>query len=86
MIFKDKYKTVHCKDEYNIKHDFDLFYFNNKNNLFYYKGYLIHHEDGPAIEWNDGGKFWYLNGNSCEEEEYNRIMSLKKKRKILNDI
>ena len=23
---------------------------------------LYHREDGPAVEWNDGAKSWYLNG------------------------
>lgn len=23
---------------------------------------LLHREDGPAIEWDDGGKSWYING------------------------
>lgn len=22
----------------------------------------LHREDGPAIEWSDGSKFWYVNG------------------------
>ncbi len=28
----------------------------------YYKNKLIHREDSPAIEWNNGDKFWYKNG------------------------
>ena len=27
----------------------------------------LHREDGPAVEWVDGGKEWYLNGKSHRE-------------------
>lgn len=33
--------------------------------IYYYKDpemTIRHREDGPAIEWVDGGKEWYLNG------------------------
>jgi hypothetical protein len=23
----------------------------------------LHRLDGPAVEWNSGSKFWYINGN-----------------------
>ena len=32
---------------------------------YYYKDVvkdILHREDGPAIEWSDGDKDWYLNG------------------------
>ena len=29
----------------------------------------IHREDGPAIEWADGGRSWFLNGKRVTEEE-----------------
>ena len=32
----------------------------------------LHREDGPAIERNDGSKFWYLNGQEVTEEEHRR--------------
>jgi hypothetical protein len=28
----------------------------------------IHRDDGPAIEYADGSKFWYINGN-CHRED-----------------
>jgi hypothetical protein len=28
----------------------------------------LHREDGPAIEWADGSKFWYLNGQLHRED------------------
>ena len=32
---------------------------------------LLHREDGPAVEWNDGYKAWWLNGKHITEKEYN---------------
>jgi len=29
---------------------------------YWFKDDQFHREDGPAIEWNDGTQFWYLNG------------------------
>ena len=29
-----------------------------------------HREDGPAVEWSDGSKSWWLNGNPLTEEEH----------------
>ena len=34
-----------------------------------------HREDGPAIEWADGYKFWYLNDEEVTEEEHKRMTS-----------
>ncbi len=29
----------------------------------YSRGGKLHREDGPAIEWEDGGTWWYRNGD-----------------------
>ena len=29
---------------------------------------ILHREDGPAIEWADGDKFWYINGKFHRED------------------
>lgn len=31
----------------------------------------LHREDGPAIEWPNGSKFWYENGKYIRKEEVN---------------
>ena len=31
----------------------------------------LHREDGPAIEFVNGGLMWYLNGKYLSEEEFN---------------
>jgi hypothetical protein len=38
------------------------------NKFWYLKGKL-HREDGPAIEYADGDKSWWLNGEEVTEEE-----------------
>jgi hypothetical protein len=43
----------------------------NDNNTFYYKDKemtIRHREDGPAIEWADGTKKWYLNDKLHRED------------------
>jgi hypothetical protein len=30
----------------------------------------LHREDGPAAEWADGSKFWYLNDKIFKELEF----------------
>ena len=35
----------------------------------------LHREDGPAIEYADGNKFWYLNDEEVTEEEHKRMTS-----------
>jgi len=45
-----------------INEDGDKTYWKNKE-------MTIHHrEDGPAIEWNDGSKEWWLNGKRHRED------------------
>ena len=29
---------------------------------------ILHREDGPAVEWTDGTKFWWLNGERHRED------------------
>ena len=31
----------------------------------------VHREDGPAIEWANGNKEWYMNGKQLSEKEFN---------------
>jgi hypothetical protein len=39
--------------------------------IHYYKGYKLHREDGPAVDWESGHKRYYLNGIQYTENEYN---------------
>jgi hypothetical protein len=36
--------------------------------IYWYLNGKLHREDGPALEWADGGKSWYLNGNLHRED------------------
>jgi hypothetical protein len=38
----------------------------------------LHREDGPAIEWADGSKAWYLNDKNYTKSEF-----LEKTKKVL---
>ena len=54
-----------------ICHDGDKFHFLNDQ---------LHREDGPAVEYYSGNKFWYLNGkriNCSNQEEFKRLLKLK---------
>ncbi len=33
---------------------------------------ILHREDGPAVEWTNGVKYWYLNDVSYTEEEFKK--------------
>ena len=38
----------------------------------------FHREDGPAVEYSDGFKAWYLNDEEYSEEDYNdKIKTLR---------
>jgi hypothetical protein len=44
---------------------------NSNGSKFYYKDKamtILHREDGPAFEWRDGSKEWYLNGKRHRED------------------
>jgi hypothetical protein len=32
----------------------------------------LHREDGPAEEWANGDKYWYINGKRLTEAEFNQ--------------
>ena len=41
-------------------------------------GYLngkLHREDGPAMEWANGSKSWFLNDEEVTQEEHKRQTS-----------
>jgi len=85
MKFETKYgNMIYCKDNsYQKKYDNDDFY--NYGIIWYYKGYLMHREDGPAVEQSIMSMY-YLNGINYSEKEYYNIVNLKKKMDILNEV
>jgi len=108
MRFEDKAGIIYCKDDsYNEKYDNNAFYV--VENAWYWLGYLVnredgpaiefssgikyyffkgklHREDGPAVEWHSGEKSWYLNGQYYEEKNYWKIIKLKNKNRVLDEI
>lgn len=42
-----------------------------RSGVFYYKDKkytILHRDDGPAIEWSNGTKYWFIN-NKCHRED-----------------
>ena len=37
----------------------------------------LHREDGPAIEYANGDKYWYINGESLTESEFDNHRFIK---------
>jgi hypothetical protein len=37
----------------------------------------LHREDGPAIEYGDGQKSWYLNDKLLSQEQFLQLLRLK---------
>jgi len=111
MIFKLNKDIIHCSDSYYEQYNTGVYssFVQDKYDNYYYKGYLLHREgmpaieyddktkmwflngkrhriNGPAIEWNNGAKEWWLNGKWCRKEEYWKIINLKIKTRVLNEI
>ena len=85
MKFKDKNgNIIYCKNDYYEEFDNNDFYYDAS--IEYYKGYLIHRDNGPAIEWNNGHEEWFLNGICYTKEEYLKIINLMNKKKVLDEI
>ena len=43
----------------------------------------LHREDGPAIEYGDGNKLWYLSGEELTEQEFNDLLLRKRLQRIM---
>ena len=43
----------------------------------------LHREDGPAIEYLDGNKYWFLNGVEYNEKEYKYEIRSRKLKQLL---
>lgn len=43
----------------------------------------LHRDDGPAVEYPNGTKEWWLNGEQLSEEEFNEHFIKQRAKKIL---
>jgi hypothetical protein len=43
----------------------------------------FHRKDGPAIEYNNGDKFWFINDVEYTEQEYKYEMRSRNLKKLL---
>ena len=46
------------------------------NRFYYNSADLLHRTDGPAIEWVDGSKEWWINGVILTEAEFNQRVKM----------
>ena len=44
----------------------------SNGSITHWKNGSEHREDGPAVEYTNGGKEWFINGVQYTEEEFNR--------------
>lgn len=51
------------------------------NETTWYENNRLHREDGPAVEWSDGYKEWWIHGVEYTEEKFN----LWRQNKLLNE-
>jgi len=49
----------------------------NKNIHWYNDEDQLHRLDGPAVEWPDGDKEWYVDGKKMTEKEFNEYIKPK---------
>jgi hypothetical protein len=54
--------------------------YENGDKVYYSPGGKLHREDGPALDYANGYKAWFLNGEElpCEtQEKFERLMKLR---------
>ena len=49
----------------------------DKQRVCWYKDGLLHRLDGPAVEYTNGGKEWFINGVQYTEQEFNQWLEKK---------
>ena len=54
--------------EYIVKIDKD-------GNKFWYRNGQYHREDGPACEYANGTRYWFIEGKEYTEQEFNKKMN-----------
>ena len=75
--YKEDY-LVYQKNEYTVEYNYEQ--------RGWYKDGKKHREDGPAEAWSDGIKEWWLNDREYSEKEYWKMMNLKNKNRVLDEI
>jgi len=50
------------------EHKSPFSYVDDEGTKFWLKNGSYHREDGPAVEWSNGGKLWYLDGKLHRED------------------
>ena len=82
-----EFKTIRVETWYFINEhpDFTGCLIDEDSDIAWYKNGEWHREDGPAIEWIDGCKEWWLNGERLTEQQH-RMIVRKMKLKLLDKL
>ena len=59
---------------------------NKDNNIYWFKNGKNHREDGPAMEYVNGSKWWWLNNEEYSEQEWLIAARKFKLEKVLKNI
>jgi hypothetical protein len=77
--------------------EYEYWYLDNKqeiirdnfNNIRWYKNEVLHREDGPAVEYANGNKQWYLNNKWIAEgkqpENWDELVEEERIRQVMED-
>lgn len=49
----------------------------SSSSITHYVNGQLHREDGPAIEYSNGSRLWYLHGHQLTEDEFNYFLVKK---------
>ena len=77
-----KMKTIKVKSFSEIPKNFTGIVERPDGSKYWYKNGMYNREDGPAIEYSDGGVWWYLEGQEYSEEEFNEKITKAAVKKI----
>ncbi len=53
------------------------------NNYYWFVNGIRHREDGPAVIFSNGSKYWWLNGWSYFQEEWFNVLTPEQKEKFI---
>ena len=72
----EKFGNRELTNEDFIKHLRSELVINEVGDKFYYFGNKLHNLEGPAVEYVDGSKEWWINDCLFSEEDFNSMVEL----------
>lgn len=79
-------KPICKKERFGIFWEIEEYQWISENGKLNFIGHYYHREDGPAIEWSDGEKCWYLDNIlfDSKEEWFKTLTSERKENYVWN--